>query len=357
MSELDRILEAIREWADRGTDFALATVIGVRGSTYRGLAARQLIAADGSGAGTVSGGCLDQELHAVATRVIGSGVPEVVEFDLTADDEAMWGWGIGCNGATELLVEPSPSALSLADHIADIRVRQRPTVIVHSLAHPVGERAFVSKAHVEGEAPSDVVAAARGALTEGWHRIHETPEGRTLLEVVGAPSRLVVCGAGHDAVPIVRMGADLGFEVIVVDDRRQFLTEDRFPDASRLVHVRPADLTSLVEMDQRTYVLLMSHNYVRDLNYLRSLMGTDVAYVGSLGPGVRLGRMLDDLRSDGLVVEDHDLAKLHGPAGLDVGAEGPVEIAWSIIAEILAVRRHRPGGFLKDRKGPEILRS
>jgi xanthine dehydrogenase accessory factor len=356
MSELDRILESIHDWADRGVDFALATVIEVRGSTYRGLAARQLVAADGAGVGTVSGGCLDQDLYAVATRVISSGVPEVVEFDLTADDEAIWGWGVGCNGATGLLVEPSSTAIALARRIAGIRAQQRPTVISHSLDRPGSLRAFISGVDVDGDASPETATAARNALTEGWHRVFEAPEGRVLLEVVGAPSRLVVCGAGHDAAPVVRLGSDLGFEVTVVDDRRQFLTEDRFPDAAHLVHTQPADLAGVVDIDQRTHVVLMSHNYLRDLDYLRALVGTEVSYIGALGPGERLGRMIDDLRSEGVDVDDRDLARMHGPAGLDIGAEGPVEIAWSILSEILAVRRQKQAGFLKDRKGPLAIR-
>ncbi len=357
MSELDSILESIHEWSERGTEFALATVIGVRGSTYRGLAARQLVAADGTGVGTVSGGCLDQDLHVVADRVMESGVPEVVEFDLTADDEAIWGWGIGCNGATELLVEPSEGAIRLAAVIADIRAQQRPTVIVHDLTAPAGPRSFVSSARIEGSLPDGVAEVARDALREGWHRIHETSRHRLLLEVVGAPSRLVVCGAGHDAAPLVRFGAEVGFEVTVVDDRRQFLTEDRFPDAAHLIHAQPGDLDRVVETDQRTYVVLMSHNYLRDLDYLNALVGTDVAYIGTLGPGARLERLLADLAERGTEIRPTDLAKLHGPAGLDIGAEGPAEIAWAIVAELLAVRRHKGGGFLRARKGPQILRS
>lgn len=357
MSELDSILESIHEWSERGTDFALATVIGVRGSTYRGLAARQLVAADGAGVGTVSGGCLDQDLHAVAERVMASGIPEVVEFDLTADDEAIWGWGIGCNGATELLVEPRDSAVQLAAHIADIRAQQRPTVIVHDLGEPATARAFVSAARVDGDLPGGVTRAARSALQEGWHRIHREDGRHILLEVVGAPSRLVVCGAGHDAAPVVRFGSELGFEVTVVDDRRQFLTEDRFPDAAHLVHAQPTDLARVIETDQRTYVILMSHNYLRDLDYLHALIGTEVAYIGTLGPGARLERLLADLADRGVEVDPSDLAKLHGPAGLDVGAEGPVEIAWAILAELLAVRRHKAAGFLRARKGPQFLRS
>ena len=96
MAELDTILASIREWSERGVDFALATAVGVRGSTYRGLAARQLVGADGAGVGTVSGGCLDRDLGEVARRVMSSGVAELVEFDLTADDEAIWGWGAAC---------------------------------------------------------------------------------------------------------------------------------------------------------------------------------------------------------------------------------------------------------------------
>lgn len=358
MAELDRILESIHDWSELGVDFALATVIGVRGSTYRGLAARQLVAADGSGVGTVSGGCLDQDLHHIADRVMTSGRPEVVEFDLTADDEATWGWGIGCNGATELLVEPAASAVELAHRIADIRAQQRPTVIVHSLVgEPVGRRGFVSMAHVEGDVPSSAVEQARTALVEGWHRLIEADGARMLAEVVGAPSRLVVCGAGHDAAPVVRYGAELGFEVTVVDDRRQFLTEDRFPQAAHLVHAQPADLSTVIEMDRRTYVVLMSHNYLRDLDYLRSLIASDVAYIGALGPGARLERLLRDLREEGIVVTQRDIDRLHGPAGLDVGAEGPNEIAWAILAEILAVRRHKEAGFLRARKGPAAHRA
>src|SRR5688500_19652335 len=101
--EDQQLITAITDWAERGVPFALATVVGVRGSTYRGLAARQLVAEDGTSVGTVSGGCLDSDLGVVAARVRATRQPELVEFDLTADDEAIWGWGIGCDGVTELL--------------------------------------------------------------------------------------------------------------------------------------------------------------------------------------------------------------------------------------------------------------
>ena len=115
--ELDRILDAAQDWLARDLDFALATVVGVRGSTYRGLAARQLVGADGQSVGAVSGGCLDEDLQREAAEVIRLDRPRVVEFDLTADDEAVWGWGIGCNGATRLVVEPPSSVARLVEQV------------------------------------------------------------------------------------------------------------------------------------------------------------------------------------------------------------------------------------------------
>ncbi len=358
MAELDAIISAVEDWSERGASFALATVVGVRGSTYRGLAARQLIGADGTSIGTVSGGCLDHDLASVADRVIRQDGAALVEFDLTADDEAVWGWGIGCNGATEVLVEPAEGARQLAAMVRRIRTEQRPAALVHTLSGGIpGRRSIVTQATIEGSVDRRVAAEAREAIDSGWHRVVEVNGQRLLIEVVGAPSRLVVFGAGHDAVPLVRLAGELGFDVSVADERRQFLTEERFPTAKELVHVEAASLAETVGTDRRTYFVLMSHNYLRDLAALRSLSGREVAYIGALGPGERLARLLSDLERSGGAIEPADLAVVHGPAGLDVGAEGPVEIALAVLAEIMAVRRGKSGGRLRERKGPAQLRS
>lgn len=177
-----------------------------------------------------------------------------------------------------------------------------------------------------------------------------------MVEVLGAPRRLIVCGAGHDAAPVVRYGAELGYEPVVVDDRRPFLSEERFPEAAQLVQVAPAELAEAVDLDATASVVIMSHNYLRDLDYLGAVLGHRVAYIGVLGPGERLARLLADLADRGREPDPHDLAVLHGPAGLDIGSEGPAEIAWAIMSEILAVRRRRNAGFLRDRKGPDAVR-
>ncbi|CAN5241728.1 XdhC family protein [soil metagenome] len=336
----EEILSSIAEWHRRGINFVLATVVGVRGSTYRGLGARQLIAADGTMVGTVSGGCLDNDLIAIASEMGRESAPRLVAFDLTADDEAVWGWGIGCNGVTELIIEAAASAHELAGLIDEGRAD-----LLHTLSGPeIGSHLALDDEEAEwGEELAD-------AKRDGRHRRIHRGGIDYLLEILSSPSRLVVCGAGHDAVPLVRLGKELGYEVTVVDDRRAFLTRERFPEASRLVQCAPAELADRIEVDNRTAFVIMSHNYVRDVDFLGSLLGKGAAYIGCLGPGERLERMLKDLNARGLVPGTDD--RIYGPAGLDLGADGPTEIAWSILAEITAVRRNRKGGPLVEKKGP-----
>lgn len=334
------VLSSIPDWLKRQVSFVLATVVGVKGSTYRGLGARQLIAADGSLVGTVSGGCLDNELIELAGGMGPNDPARMVEFDLTADDESVWGWGIGCNGVTQLLIEPSRSAALLAE-LFD----KRPAGIVHTLSGPAtGEHAPIERGDpVWGTELNE-------ARREGRHRRISRDGVDYLLEVISSRPQLIVCGAGHDAVPLVRLAREMGFETTVVDDRRAFLTLERFPEAERLIQCAPAEVGHQIEVDDNCHFVIMSHNYLRDVDYLGALIGKGAGYIGCLGPGERLERIFKDLAARG--IEPSALEPIFGPAGLDVGADGPTEIAWSILSEILAVRRHRRGGFLVERKGP-----
>ena len=125
------------------------------------------------------------------------------------------------------------------------------------------------------------------------------------------------------------------------------------PDAAGFVHVeQPEDAAKASVADERAFVTVMTHNFLRDKAYLRSFLGSPVAYIGMLGPAARTQRLLMDLADEGVVLTEADRARIHGPAGLDLGSEGPEEIAGSIVSEIIAVRRGRNGGFLKERPGP-----
>jgi xanthine dehydrogenase accessory factor len=190
--------------------------------------------------------------------------------------------------------------------------------------------------------------AAKQLLGEERSEVRELADGvRAFVEVLDPPLRLVVCGAGHDAIPLVRAASVLGWNVTVVDDRPAFLTQARFPEARG-----PADAAKAAGVDERAYSVVMTHNFLKDKEYVRSLLGSPAAYIGMLGPGARTERLLMELRDEGVELTEIDRKRIHGPAGLDLGGEGPEEIAQAILAEIVAVKRRRAGGFLRDRPGP-----
>jgi xanthine dehydrogenase accessory factor len=198
------------------------------------------------------------------------------------------------------------------------------------------------------------VLAAKEQLAAQASEIRPLPgDVRAFVEVLEPPLRLLICGAGHDAVPLVKAAAALGWSPVVVDDRPGFLTNDRYPEAAGFVLVdEPDDAAKSATTDERTFVVVMTHNFLRDKAYLRSFLASPVAYIGMLGPAARTQRLLMELTEEGVTVTELDRARIHGPAGLDLGSEGPEEIAGSILSEIVAVRRGRHGGFLKERPGP-----
>jgi xanthine/CO dehydrogenase XdhC/CoxF family maturation factor len=367
VSELQDVLRAIEEGARSGEPMALATIVDVRGSTYRREGARLLIPASGRTVGTISGGCLEGDVRTVAEEVMADGVPRLAHYDLTADDEAVWGWGLGCNGVIDVFVEPADRAAEMAGAIRQAIDDQRELVAVTLVevedgsagAGSPGTRALVhGDGGVEGSLGSPELDAR--ASSEGLEALASEQSGlvtlgpgiRAFVEALLPPPRLVLCGAGHDAIPLVRVASSLGWTVEVVDDREAFMTLDRFPGASRLVVSPPERASEAVGTDRRTYPVVMSHNFLRDKDYLRSFLGSPARYLGMLGPHARFERLVDELRREGVELREEDLAVVHSPAGLDVGAEGPEEIAWAIAGEVLALRNGRAGGFLRDRPGP-----
>lgn len=365
MSELTDVLSAIESLSARGEKLALATIVAVRGSTYRRPGARLLVPEEGDLVGNISGGCLENDVADVAKIVMHEGTARIASFDLTADDDAVWGWGLGCNGAFELFVEPAEKAAEVAGALRMALEGERPVCMVTVLDSDregvaQGDRMLVrpdgTSERTLGDPSLDAVAAEAGAEQLRLERseIRELAAGvRAFVEVLEPPLRLLVCGAGHDAAPLVRQAAALGWNPIVVDDRPEFLTSERFPEATSFVPVeRPDKMADVAPVDERTFAVVMTHNFLRDKDYVRSLLTSPARFVAMLGPATRTRRLLDELREEGSEIGEDDLRRIHSPAGLDLGAEGPDEIAAAICAEIVAVKRGRRAGFLRERSGP-----
>jgi xanthine/CO dehydrogenase XdhC/CoxF family maturation factor len=334
VSELTDILDAIEAARARGEPMALATIVATTGSTYRRAGARLLVLAGGDPIGNISGGCLEGDVARIGREVMAHGRPRVASFDLTADDDAVWGYGLGCNGTFEIFVEPTPGAVDTARALREARAGS-PTCLATTLTGPQA-----GSHHLETD------GAAAAALRDGTPRVVEEDGERVFYEPILPPLRLVICGAGHDAIPLVRQAAELGWRVTVADVRRALLTHERFPGATDFVDADPDGAAAAIGPDERTAMVLMSHSYLRDIAYLRSFVEAPLAYLGVMGPRGRTEQMLGEIGAP------EALERLHAPAGLDIGAEGPDEVARSIVAEILAVTRGREGGSLRRRRGP-----
>ena len=366
MSEITDVLTAIGSLSASGQRMALATIVAVRGSTYRRPGARLLVPEEGAPIGNISGGCLEGDVADMARLVMEEGRARLAGWDLTADDDAVWGLGLGCNGAIEVFIEPADRAAEAARALRTALEEERPISLVTVIestepeAIAPGARLIVMPdGAVEGslgrsDADAEAIAAARELLTTERSEIRTLAEGiRAFVEILDPPLRLVICGAGHDAVPLVRAASLLGWNVTVVDDRPAFLNRERFPEAHGFASVDdPSEVAEAISVDARTFVVVMTHNFLRDKAYLRGLLTTDARYVAMLGPAARTQRLLMELEEEGTPITDEGRSRIHGPAGLDLGAEGPEEIAQAIIGEIVAVRRGRDGGFLKERPTP-----
>lgn len=294
MKELRDILREAARRPEEQT--ALATVVRTTGSSYRRPGARMLIAADGTRVGALSGGCLEDDVAARAAEVLRTGEPCLVEYDTRAL--------FGCHGAIEIFIERLPAfpECALLRHIAECFETRRVALVATTFA---------------GSLPNE---SAPVTLE------HERPG--TFVHRIEPPIRLLIAGDGDDARPLANFAAALGWETALL--------------------ARANELTAT--SDARTAAVIMTHNFGRDLAFLRALLPQPLGYIGLLGPRRRRERLLAEL-AETWAFNHAALAGLHSPAGLDIGAESPEEVALSIVGEIQAVLAARAGGFLRARRG------
>jgi xanthine dehydrogenase accessory factor len=369
MTETQAIIEASRRAAEQNVRGALATVVRVEGSSYRRPGARMFVTKAGERTGILSGGCLEGDVAERAFKVIESGEPVVVTYDTTADDDIVWGLGIGCRGVVQVLIEPAAGDRfkSLAQFLDEcLQSKERgaiATVIdraegaeieigARALLHPYGYwSADESLAKLFPE--STIIDELRDALRKGVSSVKrfELDAGvvEVLFEVIEPPVPLVICGAGDDALPLVAWARSLGWHTTLVDTRARALTVERFAHADEVVLCRPEEVRDRLRLTEKTVVVMMTHNYLHDVELLRTLLHTPLRYLGCLGPRYRTEKLLRDVADE---VSGTYLGQLYAPAGLDIGADTPAEVACSIVAEINAVLSGREGGLLRKRKGP-----
>lgn len=370
MNEMQRIIQCWARLRGLGEQAALATVVAVEGSTYRRPGARMLVSADGASAGSISGGCLERDVFRQAARVLHHGAPAVVVYDSTGEDLAD-GYSLGCNGVVVVLVEPlAPDGSSaMLDFVADCLGRRRRGVVatVFAVQGACGARigarlmlgdddCLITRGIDDAALRARLEDSARTALCAGRStRVRiPTPTGQVeaFIELVTPPPALTIFGAGHDAVPVAQFAKALGWQVSVVSRNAGHGIQGRFAGADRVLVADAETALAGLPAEGGAIAVVMTHNYFEDLRVLRALIPRRPRYVALLGPKRRTARLLAALEDEGLMSRDESAPWLHGPAGLDIGADTPEEIALAIVAEIRAVVAERSGGFARERRGP-----
>lgn len=390
MREIRNILSAYDRLVADGECAVLASVVAVDGSTYRRPGARSLILPDETSVGLVSGGCLEGDLILRAREVQGDGAPRLAHYDSSAESDIVWGLGLGCAGSVEVLLErvdaQSPGPLARLRECLGARsagviatplgpLGTNASAVSEGLSQRLSQRMGIQpQGGFTGSAPSAgetqwVEAQARSCLAAGRSGIRRFPaasgsqELSYLFEYVLPPVRLLVFGTGADAVPLVQLAGSLGWNVVAIDNRGARASLSHFSSIAASSRLELVELVELVArktrrwigeigLDDRTAAVVMTHHYLDDREILGALLATPIRYVGLLGPRKRGDKLLSDLTAEGALPTSGRPPQLFSPAGLDVGADSPVQIALAVAAEIQAVFSERGGGWLREREGP-----
>jgi xanthine/CO dehydrogenase XdhC/CoxF family maturation factor len=361
MKEREQILQLWRELREQGSSAVLVTVVKTLGSSYRRPGARMLLTQQGRRAGSISGGCLEDDVVKRSWWMTENG-PVIRRYDTTPDGdigasgERSGGFGLGCNGIIYLLMErvsgrdgeESPLAV-----LERVHVSREPALMACVLtpANDAGKR-FVKEAGswstcgsaMDQELAIRVQAGAQGVTNSVVEQLTSGEE--VFFEMLTAPIRLLIFGAGDDAVPLTELGRLLGWHISVFDGRAHYARRGKFPSAHEVAVRDSSETLSDLRIDSRTVAVIMTHSYSQDLHFVAALTKECPAYVGILGPRNRSMQLLSDAG-----IEGADLPFLHGPVGLDIGADGPEQVALSIIAEIQATMNGREGGPLRAQTG------
>ena len=367
LKELENIVAAVERARASRQSVALATVVAVEGSAYRLPGARMVIADGKWIAGSISGGCLEDDVVLRAREAIAKDEAIVTTYDTTSDEDIVFGVGLGCKGVITILIEPLRAGhgvdfVEFAKSCLEHRARGALATVVR--ASGTASLKPGSRLVVRGDTTQSDITD-RGIISKIQAAIAATPEAAKLVPValdagsadvfverIEPPAPLVVFGAGHDAIPVVALAKELGWHVTLVDPRSAYATAERFPRADRVVVSTPADVSGKISLNEHTLTLVMTHNYLRDLELIGILLPSPVRYIGLLGPRIRTDQLLADLREKGVEPTAEQLSRLYAPVGLDIGSEGPIEVAFSILSEMQAVMTRHVGGHLRERKRP-----
>jgi xanthine dehydrogenase accessory factor len=350
------LMDTIQQWRAQGHDIALATVVKTLGSAPRREGARLIVTAAGDMAGSVSGGCVENDIVYHAQEVLEGEDPHLVRYAITED--MVWDVGLACGGTVEVWVERledpqhAPLQAELERALAHDRMVAQ-VILLEGLGQPGAKRLVWPSGETNGslgDAALDQQVTADAlemmARPRAESRSYADQETRVFIEVLPPPPHLVIFGGVHIALPLTTMARTLGYRVTIADPRRQFANPERFPLADRILAEWPQKAVEHLDIGPTTYCVILTHDPKIDEPALQSVLGRGAAYVGAIGSRKTHAERFERMARHGVSAEQLD--QVYAPIGLDLGAQTPEEIALSIMAEIVAVRRGAPAGFMRS---------
>jgi xanthine dehydrogenase accessory factor len=352
---------------------AMATLVSTKGTTPKKEGAKMWVGEGGRILGSVTiGGCVDARVLAESEAVLATSCPKLLSMSL--GDEDAWDLGLTCGGTVQVLIEPVKLDGATDPVVASYEaIRAESEAGRHSVAViPLtcdGAPATAGRMELDGRLvvredgtttgslgdPALDQLAREHALDVMRHSSSRTitleaggARAELFFELHGPATTLVIFGAGHVAMPLVRFAKALGWRTIIADGRERYATRERFPDADEIRIGMLGDIARELQYDASTFVVLVAHDYKYEVPVLRVVLEREPAYIGLLGNRRRGQAILDFLAADGVAPDM--LARVHVPVGLDIGAQTASEIALSVLAEAVAVRNGRPGMRMKDRQ-------
>jgi xanthine dehydrogenase accessory factor len=349
------ILPDLDRWKEQGEEIALATLVRVRGSAPRLPGARLCVTRSGRMAGSVSGGCVENDVYERAMQVLDSGRPVVASYGIA--DEMGFAVGLSCGGTIDVLIEPFVEE-EVWHSVREAVERQRPAAVAIALAPPalIGRKlALLDDARtvgaIEASLDDQIIAAARGQWRQGATEILNLAwrgeEASVFVEVIPPPLRLFIVGATQIAIALCRMAKGLGFWVSIIDARGTYATRERFPEADEILLAEPGEVLGRAGLDASSHVVILTHDRKFDIPALASSLRADTGYIGVMGSRGTHGRRVTLLEQEGFAAAG--LHRIHAPIGLDIGARSPEEIALAILAEMVAVHHQRDGRALREK--------
>jgi xanthine dehydrogenase accessory factor len=366
MKEIKAIISAYNKIDKTTTLAALATVVRVEGSSYRRTGARMLVMDNGVWVGGISGGCLEGDALKRARLAIAKSESSLVTYDTTEDDAYQIGVGLGCNGIIDVLFTPLrfQNKNNPIEVLKSCVIANRQTHILITVTGLEGEWENIKAGDVIQYKGPESIGIFRDPVLE--KQLHEKiigqvengksvplqielADGRILsvfIEILLPEIHLVLMGHQYDIYPLARLTKETGWRVTMVSNPLK--VNSKFSDTVDAIF--GYDQLNEIRIDKYTAIVLMSHDYKTDKINLPKALKTGAFYVGMLGPRVRSEKIFNELAEEGNPVTEERLGRIYAPAGLDIGAVSPEEIALSIIAEIKAVFSKREGGFLRLRQ-------